>query len=116
MLFKLLSFLGGAPIFAVITHQVRTESIERNNLVGIAFNDRRARHPADDASIFTLRDGHSAGGFDRAESFRSVIAHAGHQNSNGDEPKLLRDGMKKNVGGWAVSVYRRAIGENSQVT
>src|SRR5947209_19485413 len=78
-LFVLLVFLGGAAFYAIIVHQVRAESIERNNFVSITFNDRRARHPADDASIFTLRDGHSPGGLDFASTLGAVLAQPGHQ-------------------------------------
>src|SRR5260370_29176054 len=91
VLFKLIRWIS---FRAVIAHQVRGDSIEWNNLVGISFENCGARHAADDASIFALRDGHSAGRLDRAESFGAVIAHAGHQNSDRSEPKLLRDGMK----------------------
>src|SRR5438045_9449966 len=68
-LFVLLVFLGGAAFRAVIVHQVRAESIERNNFVRITFNDRRARHPADVASVFALHDGHCSGGLDGAQAF-----------------------------------------------
>src|SRR6267143_3024765 len=86
VLFKL---IRGISLRTVIAHQVRGDSIEWNNLVGISFKDRGARHAADDASIFALRDGHSARGLDRTESFGAVISHAGHQNSDRSEPKLL---------------------------
>src|SRR5439155_22709867 len=76
-LFVLLVFLGGAAFHAVIVHQVRAESIERNNFVRITFYDRRARHPADDASVFALRDGHSTGRLDCAKTFGAVVAHSG---------------------------------------
>src|SRR5216683_7812389 len=97
VLFKLLvllDFVGSAALRAVIAHQVRTESIERNNLVGKSFKNCRARHAADDAGILALRDGHSARSLDRAEPFRPVISHPGHKNADGSEPKLLRHGMK----------------------
>src|SRR5260370_25888493 len=97
VLFKLLvllDFVGGAAFRAVIAHQVRTESIERNNLVGISFKDCRARHAADDAGILALRDGHSARSLPCSEPFPPVIAPAGHQNADISKPKLLRHGMK----------------------
>src|SRR5260370_21064619 len=83
VLVVLLDFVGGAAFCAVIAHQVRTESIERNNLVRITFKDCRARHATDDAGIFALRDGHSARRLDRAEPLCPVIAHAGHQYADG---------------------------------
>src|SRR5207249_10622321 len=73
-LFVLLVFLGGAAFHAVIVHQVRAESIERNNFVRITFNDRRARHPADDASVLALRDGYSAGGLSSSHTFRAIFS------------------------------------------
>src|SRR5689334_11587657 len=75
VLLNLFVFLGDAAFHAVVVHQVRTESIERNNFVRITLYDCGARHPADDASIFALRDGHSASGLDRAKTFRAVVAH-----------------------------------------
>src|SRR5205814_10474136 len=75
-LFVLLVFLGGAAFRAVIIHQVRAESIERNNFVRITFNDRRARHPADDVIVFALCYGHSAGGLDRGNPFGAVVSYA----------------------------------------
>src|SRR5439155_24083689 len=75
-LFVLLVFLGGAAFRAVIVHQLRAESIGRNNFVRITFNDRRARHPADDASVFALRVGHSAGSLDRSKNIGACVAHA----------------------------------------
>src|SRR5713226_5782559 len=91
VLFKLIRWIS---LRAVIAHQERSDSIERNNLVGISFVNRGARHAANDASIFALRDGHATGRLDRAEPFGAVISHAGHQDSDRREPQLLRDGMK----------------------
>src|SRR5882724_3262337 len=81
------------PFRAVLVRQKSGEPVERNNLVRISLENRRARHSAHDARILALRDGHSARSLDRAEAFRAVIAHAGHQNSDGGEPKFLRHGM-----------------------
>src|SRR6267378_2082367 len=108
VLFKLIRWIS---LRAVIAHQVRGDSIEWNNLAGISFKDRGARHPTDHASIFALRDGHSTGRLDRAESFRAVISHAGHQNSDHSEPKLLRDGMEKHIRGRTMYIDGRPIGE-----
>src|SRR6266404_5832054 len=78
VLFVLFDFFGGAAFRAVIAYEVRAESIERNNLIRISFNNRRARHAAHDAGVFALGDGHSAGRLDCAETFGAVVAHAGH--------------------------------------
>src|SRR5260370_34309494 len=86
-LFVLFKLVRGISLRTVIAHQVRGDSIGWNNLVGISFQDPAARHAADDASIFALRDGHSAGRLDRAESFRAVISHTGHQSHDHSEPK-----------------------------
>src|SRR6266704_1973802 len=74
----LFEFSSGAAFRAVIAHQVRAESIERNNLVRVAFEDCGARHAADDAGVFTLRNGHSACRLDRTEPLGPIISHAGH--------------------------------------
>src|SRR5258708_7191231 len=79
VLFKLFRRIS---LRAVIAHQERCDSIERNNPVGISFDNRGVRHAADDASIFALRDGHATGGLDRAEPFGAVISHAGHEHSD----------------------------------
>src|SRR6266849_4724038 len=97
-LLVLLDFFGGAAFRAVVAHEVRTESIERNNLVRITLKNRRTRHSAHDAGIFALGDGHSAGGLDRSEAFGAIIAHAGHDNSDAGKSKFLRDGMKYDIG------------------
>src|SRR3981081_2582836 len=88
-LFVLLNFVGGAAFRAIIAHQISTKSIERNNLVRITFKDCSARHSTDHAGVFALRDGHSACRLDRSEPLCPVISHAGHQNADGGEPKLL---------------------------
>src|SRR2546430_1325310 len=76
-LFVLLDFASGAAFRAVVAHQVRAESIERNNLVRVSFEDCGARHAADDAGVFTLRNGHSARRLDRAEPLGPVKAAGG---------------------------------------
>src|SRR6267142_1610631 len=58
----------GASLRAVLVHQKCREPVERNNFVRISLKNRRARHPAHHAGFFTLRDGHSARSFDRAET------------------------------------------------
>src|SRR5260370_40790276 len=82
----------------------------------MSLENRGPRHAADDASIFALRDGHSAGCPDRAESFGAVISHAGHQNSDRGEPKLLRHGMKKHIRGRTMPVDGRTVRQNYHVT
>src|SRR5258708_12088146 len=119
VLFKLLvlfDFVGGAAFRAVIADQVRAESIEWNNLVRISFKNCRARHAADDAGIFALRDGHSPRRLDRTEPLCAIIPHARHQYPDGSEPKLLGHGMKQDIRGWTMSVDARPIGENGLVT
>src|SRR5260370_42104286 len=114
-LFVLLDFFGGAAFHAVIAHEVRTKSIERNNFVRIALDNRRARHSAHDAGVFPLGDRHSASGFDCSESFGSVVAHPSHQNSDGSKGKLLRDGMKQNIGGGTLPIHGGTTGENCPI-
>src|SRR5713226_9548929 len=119
VLFKLLvllDFVSGAAFRAVITHQERAESIERNNLVRITFKDCGARHATDDAGIFALRDGHSARGLDRAEPLCAIISHACHQHTDDGEAELLSHGMEEHIRGRTMSVNGRPIGENHHVT
>src|SRR5260370_22441376 len=73
-LFVLLHFFGGAAFHAVIAHEVGAESIERNNFVRVALDNRRARHSTHNAGVFALGDRHSASGLDCAESFGAVVA------------------------------------------
>src|SRR6266851_4170271 len=110
-LFVLLHFFGGAAFHAVIAHEVGAESIERNNFVRVALDNRRARHSTHDAGVFALGDRHSASGLDCAESFGAVVAHPCHQNSHGSKRKLLRDGMKQYIGGGTMPIHRWTIGE-----
>src|SRR6266403_73907 len=101
---------------AVLVHQECGEPVEGNNLVRISLEDRCAWHSADDAGILALRDGHAARSFDRAETFRAVIAHAGHQNSNRGEPKFLRHRMEQDIGRWTMPIHRGPIGKYSHVS
>src|SRR6267142_160891 len=101
---------------AVLVHQKCGEPIERHNFVRISLENRRPRHSAHDACIFALRDSHSTRSLDRAETFRAVIAHAGHQKSDSGEPKFLRHGMEQNIGRWTMSIHRRAIGKYGHVS
>src|SRR5438309_406542 len=119
VLFKLLVLLGfvsGAAFRAVIAHQVRAESFERNNLVRISLEDCGARHPTNDAGVFTLRDGHSARCLDCAEPRGPIIPHAGHQYAHGSETKLLGHRMEEHVRGWTMSVYGRPVGEHHHIS
>jgi hypothetical protein len=93
VLLGLLDFVDAA-FRPIIADQVRGESIEGNNFAGISLENCRARHSADHAGILALRDSHSARRLYSAQSLRAIIAHAGHQNSHGNKPKLLRHGMK----------------------
>src|SRR6266403_1151648 len=104
------------PFRAVLVHQECGEPVERNYLVRISLKNRRARHSAHDARIFALRDGHSARSFDRAKTFRAVIAHAGHQNSDGGEPKFLGHRMEQDIGRWTMPIHRGPIGKYSHVS
>src|SRR6267142_831312 len=104
------------PFRAVLVHQKCGEHIERNNFVRISLENRRPRHSAHDAGIFALRDSHSTSGFDRAETFRAVIAHAGHQKPDGGKPKFQRHGMEQNIGRWTMSIHRGAIGKYGHVS
>src|SRR3989440_2260618 len=81
-LFVLLDSASGAAFRAVVAHQVRAESIERNNLVRVSFEDCGARHAADDAGVFTLRNGHSARRLDRTEPLGPIISHAGQDRKS----------------------------------
>src|SRR6266481_5441041 len=101
---------------AVLVHQKCGEPVERNYLVRISLENRRARHPAHHAGIFALRDGPAARSFDRAETFRAVIAHAGHQNSNRGEPEFLRHGMEQDIRRWTMPIHRRPIGKYGHVS
>ena len=58
--------------------------------------------------FFALRDGHAAGGLDRAQTFRAIFTHAGHQHADSGEAKFLRDGMKQNVDRWAMPIDGRS--------
>ena len=49
------------------------------------------------------------------ETAGAVFAHAGHENTDGGERKFLRDGMKENVDGRAMTVDRRAVGKDGHV-
>src|SRR6266852_2181179 len=104
------------PFRAVLVHQKSGEPVERNNFVRISLENRRPRHSAHDAGIFALRDSHSAGRLNRAETFRAVIAHAGHQKPDGGKPKFLRHGMEQNIGRRTMSIHRRAIGKYGHVS
>ena len=69
--------LGSRPT-TKIHNQVLAHGVERHNAIGVTLDDCRARHSRNHASLFTLRDGNSAGRLDCAETFRAVFAHAGH--------------------------------------
>src|SRR5882762_2495670 len=114
-LFVLLDFVSGAALRTIIAHQVRAESIERDNFVRISLDDGRARHATNDAGVFALRDGHSARRLDCAEPLGPIIPHAGHQYAHGSEPKLLGHGVEEHVRGWPVPVHGRSIGEHHDI-
>src|SRR5258708_12558240 len=80
-LFVLLDFFGGAAFRAVIAYEVRAESIERNNLIRISFNNRRARHAAHDPGVFALGDVHSPAPLYSPQTSPPALPPSGHQNS-----------------------------------
>src|SRR5258708_4629103 len=107
--------LGRRPT-TKIHDQVLADGVKRHNAIGVALDDCGARHSRNHASVFTLRDGDSAGRLDCAETFRAVFAHAGHQNADGHRAKFLRDRMKQNVHRRTVTVYWSGIAEHRHVS
>src|SRR5579863_8088616 len=58
----------GRAFTAKVRGEIRADRIERQNMIGVAFQNRGARHSCNHASVFTLRDGDAAGGFDCAQT------------------------------------------------
>src|SRR5262249_54878386 len=88
-----LSFLAKVLVGTIVMHQEGSEPIQRNNLVCVSLEDCSSRHATDYARVFALRDGHAAGGFDDAQPFCAVVAHASHENPDSSEAEFLGDGM-----------------------
>src|SRR5277367_2374567 len=103
-------FLGDA-VRSALGNEKRREPIQGNNLGGVAFVDGGARHAANHAGLFTLRDGQAAGGFNGAQSFGAVFTHAGHDYADGQHAKFLGHGMEEHVRGRPVAVDRGSVGE-----
>jgi len=106
----LVEFFCAGALSAIVLNQVGGDTFQWNHFVGVALRNSSAGHAADYAGVFALRDGHATGSFERTEAFGAVFTHAGHQEADGGGAKLLSDGMKENVGRWAVTVDGRAVG------
>src|ERR1700724_2093931 len=64
-----IGLVGTRAVGAVLADEMAAERIEGHNFCDVAFEDGGARHAADDARVFALRQSHTSGGFDGAESF-----------------------------------------------
>src|ERR1700676_182771 len=114
--FGSIGLVGTRTVGAILADEMAAERIEGQNFCDVAFENGGAGHAADHAGIFTLRESHAAGGFDGAETFVPVFAHAGHDDADGSEGEFLRDGVKEHVGGRAVTVDGRAVRKNHHVS
>jgi len=85
----------------------KRESVERNNLVGISFNDCRARHPADHEGIFALREVIPPAALIAPSPSAPLVAMPVIKISDSCEAQFLRDGMKQNIRGGTMPIYRR---------
>src|SRR5881394_599735 len=110
-----LRFLPKIFVRAIMVHQKRPQPLQRNHFVGVALKNGRARHPADYAAVFTLRDGHAPCAFDRAQAFSAVVTHPGHQNAHGEKPKFLCHRVKEHIRGGAVAIDRWTIRQSHHV-
>src|SRR5215469_4154827 len=106
----------GSAVAAKMGDEVRTDGFERDDAACVTLQDGGTWHTGHHAGVFTLRHGETAGSLDRAETFRAVFAHAGHENANRGRAKFLRDGMKQDIDGRAVAVDVRGVAEHGDVT
>src|SRR5579859_2104331 len=58
----------GRAFTAEMRGEVRADRIERQNMIGVTFENRGARHSRHHAGVFALGDGDAAGSFDCAET------------------------------------------------
>src|SRR5262249_39173212 len=94
---------------------VRSDGIERENSLRVILDNGGAGHAGNDARVFALRDGETAGSFDGAQTFGSVFPHAGHEHANGSRAKLLSYGVKEDVNGRTMAIDGSGIVEHGDV-
>src|SRR6185437_13701792 len=82
----------------------------------VAAGNGAAWHAIDDAGSKILSNGEAAGLFYGARAFSAIVTHAGHENGDGLRAAFLGDGAEKHVGGRAVAIHARRIGNDGDET
>src|SRR6476646_412045 len=110
---------GGEPALA-IRHALRLQGVS-HRVQGDHSNckatiNRRLGHSVNNAGFLVLRDGHSAGGFDHAQTLRAVVTHSGHKHGETLRPEFLGQTLEKNIGGRPMPVDSRLIAQHDDVS
>src|SRR5580700_3745338 len=92
------------------------EYIESHHSHGITALDANSWHPEDHTGLFALSDRHAAGSLYRAQPFRAVVAHAGHQHRDCVRAEFFSHAMEQNVYAGTVAVDSGFLIEHHQIS
>src|ERR1700722_4105220 len=90
--------------------------IERDHPHRITAFNRGLRHAVDHTRFFTLRDGHAACSLDRSQAFGAIIAHAGHQHTDGVGFEFFGNAVQQHIDARAVTVDPGVIAEYCDIS